>query len=173
MAISSFAERLAQQGRAQAIPRVTSGSPEEIVLKLRRASPDVIAATLAMARRGATMLKAKRAVEKALQEGDAVIDLPMVEDQKALADDLETAGMAVTFRSVLDRDLKEHFAARLKELRIRLRMSQEEFARDYNLHKKTLQGWELGKKIPDHGNRLLISMIERDPVTTKRLVNGG
>lgn len=119
------------------------------------------------------MLKAKRAVEKALQEGDAVIDLPMVEDQKALADDLETAGMAVTFRSVLDRDLKEHFAARLKELRIRLRMSQEEFARDYNLHKKTLQGWELGKKIPDHGSRLLISMIERDPVTTKRLVNGG
>ena len=76
MAISSFAERLAQQGRVQAIPRVTSGSPEEIVLKLGRTSPDVIAATLALAQRGTTMLKAKRAVEKVLKEGDAVIDLP-------------------------------------------------------------------------------------------------
>ncbi|MFD1807428.1 helix-turn-helix domain-containing protein [Gemmobacter lanyuensis] len=152
---------------------MSSGSPEEIVLKLGRASPDVIAATLAMVRRGTTMLKAKRAVEKALQEGDAVIDLPMVDDKKALADDLESAGMSVTFRSVLDRDLKENFATRLKELRIRLHMSQEEFARDYNLQKKTLQGWELGNKIPDHGNRLLISLIEKDPVTTKRLVNAG
>lgn len=91
----------------------------------------------------------------------------------AAADDLETAGMSVTFRSVLDRDLKEHFAARLKELRNRLSMSQEEFARDYNLHKKTLQGWQLGKKTPDHGNRLLISMIEKDPIATRRLVNEG
>lgn len=173
MATSSFVGRLARQGRVQAITRVTSGSPEEIVLKLGRHSPDVIAVTLAMVRRGTTMLKAKRTVEKVLQEGNAVIDLPTVEDQKALADDLESAGMSVTFRSVLDRDLKEHFAPRLKELRNRLRMSQEEFARDYNLHKKTLQGWELGKKIPDHGNRLLISMIEKDPVTTKRLVNEG
>lgn len=172
MTMSSFAARLAQQGRVQAIHRVTSGSPEEIVLKPGRSSPDVIAATLALVRRGTTMLKAKRAVEKALEEGDAVIDLPMVEDQKALTDDLETAGMAVTFRSVADRDLKEHFAARLKGLRNRLHMSQEEFARDYNLDKKTLQGWELGKT-PDRGNRLLIRMIEKDPVITKRLVNEG
>lgn len=173
MTTSSFAGRLAQQGRVQAIPRVTSGSPEEIVLKPGRSSPDVIAAVMALVRRGATMLKAKRAVEKALEEGDAVIGLPIVEDQRALTDDLETAGMSITIRSVMDRDMKEHFAARLKELRIRLKLSQEEFARDYNLQKKTLQGWELGKKVPDHGNRLLIRMIERDPITTKRLVNAG
>jgi DNA-binding transcriptional regulator YiaG len=173
MPTSSFARRLAQQGRVQAISRVTSGSPEEIVLKLGRASPDVIAAVLALAQRGTTMLKAKRAIEKVLEEGDAVIDLPTVEDHKALTGDLETAGMSVTFRSVLDRDLKEHFSARLKKLRIRLRVSQEEFARDYNLSKKTLQGWECGKKIPDHGNRNLIRMIEEDPIRIKHLVNGG
>ena len=169
---SSFVGRLARQGRVQAISRVTSGSPEEVVLKLGRNSPDVIAATLALARRGITMLKAKRAIEKVLEAGDAVIDLPMVEDQKALADDLEAAGLAVTFRSVVDRDLKEHFSIRLKDLRNRLRLSQEEFAQAYNLDRKTLQGWELGKT-PDRGNRLLIRMIERDPVITKRLVNDG
>ena len=68
--------------------------------------------------------------------------------------------------------MKEHFSARLKDLRNRLAMSQEEFARDYNLDKKTLQGWELGKT-PDRGNRLLIRMIEKDPIVTKRLVNEG
>jgi DNA-binding transcriptional regulator YiaG len=119
------------------------------------------------------MLKAKRAVERALREGDAVVELPMVEDQVALTADLAAAGLSTTFRSVLDRDLKEHFAARVKELRRRLSLSQEEFARDYNLQKKTLQGWELGKKIPDHGNLSLIRMIEKDPVVTRRLVNGG
>ena len=172
MTISSFAGRLARQGRVQAIPRVTSGSPEEVVLKQGRSAPDVIAATLALARRGTTMLKAKRAVEKMLEAGDAVIDLPMVEDQTALTDDLATAGLAVTFRSVVDRDLKEHFSDRLKGLRNRLRLSQEEFAQAYDLDKKTLQGWELGKT-PDRGNRLLIRMIERDPILTKRLVNDG
>lgn len=170
MTTLSFAERLARQGRVQAISCVTSGSPEEIVLKPRRSSPDVIAATLAMVARGSTMLRAKRAVEKALKEGDAVIDLPIVEDKAALAGELEAAGMSVTFRSVADRDLKEHFSGRLKGLRRRLGLSQEEFARDYNLDKKTLQGWEVGK-VPDRGNRQLIRMIEKDPVTVKRLVN--
>ncbi len=171
MTISSFAERLAQQGRVQAISRVTSGSPEEVVLKVGRSSPDVIAATLALVKRGTTMLKAKRAVEKALKADGAVIELPMVEDQKTLSNDLEAAGVTVTFRSAADRDLKEQFSVRLKELRNRLHMSQEEFAQDYNLDKKTLQGWERGK-VPDRGNRLLIQMIEKDPSATKRLVNG-
>lgn len=87
MSMSPFADWLAQQGRVQAIARVTSGSPEVI---------DVIAATLAMVKRGTTILRAKRALEK------------------ALIDDLETAGMAVTFRGVIGRDLKEHFSVRLK-----------------------------------------------------------
>ncbi len=172
MTKSSFAERLARQGRVRAIPRLNSGSPQEIVLKPDRTVPDVIAATLAMAKRGATMLKAKRAVERALKEGTAVIVLPMVKDQKALAADLETAGIATTFRSITDRDLKKHFADRLKGLRKRLGMSQEEFARNYNLDKKTIQGWEIGK-IPDRGNRHLIRMIEKEPATMRRLVNEG
>lgn len=172
MTASSFKERLAQQGRVQAIPRVNSGSPEEIALKPGSHLVDVIAATLALVRRGATLLKAKRAVEKAMQEGIAVIHLPMVDDQKLLKDDLEAAGVSVILRSALDRELKEHFAARLKTLRRRLRMSQEEFAQAYNLPRKTLQGWELGNKVPDHGTRILFSMIEKDPITIRRLVNG-
>lgn len=118
------------------------------------------------------MLRAKRAIERALDQGDAVIALPMVENVRSLTDELATAGLTVTVRSVLDQELKENFAVRLKELRARLGMSQEDFARDYDLQKKTVQGWELGKKVPDHGNRLLIRMIEKDPAAVRRLVNG-
>lgn len=128
---------------------------------------------MALARRGATMLRAKRAIEEALESGDAVVSLPMVEDADRLASDLEAAGIAVVIRSAIDRDLKAHFAARVKDLRARLRLSQDEFARDYSLNKKTVQGWELGKKVPDHGNRLLIRMIETDPAAVRRLINGG
>lgn len=128
---------------------------------------------MALARRGATMLRAKRAIEEALESGDAVVSLPMVEDADRLASDLEAAGIAVVIRSAIDRDLKAHFAARVKDLRARLRLSQDEFARDYSLNKKTVQGWELGKKVPDHGNRLLIRMIETDPAAVRRLINSG
>ena len=100
MAKSSLLQRLAQQGRVQTIQRVANGSPELIVLKPQHNSPDVIAATLAMVKRGAPMLHAKRAAEQALTEGRAITHLPVVEDRMALADDLEAAGMTVTFSSV-------------------------------------------------------------------------
>ena len=67
------------------------------MLKPRHKSPGAIAATLAMVKCGATMLHAKPAAERALAEGRAIIHLPVVEDRKALADDLEAAGMIVTF----------------------------------------------------------------------------
>jgi len=172
MSKSSFAERLARQGRVRAIPRVNSGSREEIVLKPDHAAPDVIAATLAMVARGTTMLKAKRAIERALCDGAAIITLSQVDDATALSDELRSAGISVAFRSAADRDLKAHFSARLKALRARLGMSQEEFARTYNLETKTIQGWEIGK-VPDRGNRHLIRMIEKEPVTIQQLVNEG
>jgi DNA-binding transcriptional regulator YiaG len=172
MTTSSFKARLAQLGRVKVIPQETCGSPEEVVLRLTGAVPNVIDATLALVRRGTTMLVAKRAVEKAIAAGAAVIALSTVEDRVTLARELEAAGLAVTYRSALDRELKDHFPARLKGLRQRLGLSQEEFARDYSLDKKTLQGWEIGKT-PDRGNRHFIRMIEKDPETVKRLVNEG
>ena len=97
MAKSSLKERLARQGRVQAIPRVTNGNPEVIVLRPGCNSPNVITATLALVKRGATMLKAKRAVEMALASGRAAIDLPMVEDRKVLSDELGAAGITATY----------------------------------------------------------------------------
>lgn len=99
MAKSSLIERLARRGRVQTILRVSSGNPEVIFLKPDYNAPDVVTATLTLVKRGATMLKAKRAVEMALARGSAVIDLPMVEDKNVLSDELSAAGVAATYGS--------------------------------------------------------------------------
>lgn len=88
MAKSSLMERLAGHGRVQVIALVSSGNPEVVVLQPGCKSPDAVIATLALVKRGATMLKAKRAVEIALADGRAVIALPLVEDRKVLSDEL-------------------------------------------------------------------------------------
>ena len=92
---SSLRERFAQLGPIRAVQRVSSGSPAVFVLRLPTAKrPDTIDATLALARRGMTMLRAKRTIESLLTERRVVIEVPMVEDPDALAADLAAAGIA-------------------------------------------------------------------------------
>lgn len=169
---SSFAARLAQQGRVKAIPRVSSGSLEEVILKPDREAVAVIPATMALAKRGLSMLKAKRAIEAIIADGKAIIEVPTVENTEALASELSDAGVSARFRSVEDRLLQRNFAVHVKNLRARLQMTQEKFAQTYAFDVRTVRGWEAGK-VPDRGNRILIRMIEKDPVTAERLVNDG
>jgi DNA-binding transcriptional regulator YiaG len=94
----------------------------------------------------------------------------MIESTEVFALEMRTAGIAVRFRSVEDRQLKEDFSVRLKNLRSRLGISQDEFAMRFSIDVKTLRGWEGGKSA-DRGNRRLISMIEKNPELADRLVN--
>jgi putative transcriptional regulator len=151
---------------------VSSGSPEELILRPDREDIAVIAAVMAIAKRGLSMLKAKRAIETMMADGKVIVEVPMVENTEALAVDLLSAGIRATFRSVDDRLLMADLPGRMQKLRSRLKLSQEDFARVYAFDVKTIRGWEAGK-MPDRGNRHLIRMIERDPVTTERLVNEG
>jgi putative transcriptional regulator len=48
----------------------------------------------ALARRGLTMLRAKRAIEALVADGRVFVDLPTVEDSRALTADLARAGIA-------------------------------------------------------------------------------
>lgn len=47
-----------------------------------------------LARRGLTMLRAKRTIEALLEDGRVFVELPTVEDPKAVTDDLARAGIA-------------------------------------------------------------------------------
>ncbi len=47
-----------------------------------------------MAKRGLTMLQAKRAIESLVEDGHVVVSLPMVEDRQTLRNELAAAGIS-------------------------------------------------------------------------------
>ena len=149
-------ERLGRLGPIQEIDRVDSGSPAVIVLrpKARNSSIRTIDAAQVLARRGLTMLKAKRAIEDAIEVGKAVVEVPMVESQNNLARELERAGFSV--KRVRDE------VVNVKELRERLGLTQEQFAWQYGLELRTVQGWEKGRS-PNHAANTVLLMSSADP----------
>jgi putative transcriptional regulator len=60
--------------------------------------------------------------------------------------------------------------SRVKVLRQRLGMTQEEFAQAFQLPITTLRDWEQRRSTPDAPARALLLAIERDPEAMKRLL---
>jgi putative transcriptional regulator len=155
---SSLRERFARLGPIRAIDRVTSGSPAVFVLRLATDGPRprTIDATHALARRGMTMLRAKRAIEAVLDDSRAFVDLPTVEDPKALTDDLANAGIVATW-------IQPDLTVNVRELRDRLQLTREQFALRYGLEVETLRNWETGKRDPDTTARSYLRAIANAP----------
>jgi putative transcriptional regulator len=155
---SSLRERFARLGPIRAIDRVTSGSPAVFVLRLPLDGPRprTIDATHALARRGLSMLRAKRAVESLLEKGRIFVDLPMVEDTKVLTDDLAKAGIAAAW-------IQPDLTVNVRELRERLELTREQFAIRYGLEVETLRNWETGKREPDTTARSYLRAISNAP----------
>ena len=164
----SWKERFARRAGGKGRDLVPSGSP--VVLNLR-ANPDArevnsIAAIDALARRHMPLLKAKRAVEAALNEGSNYLQVPQVEDLGALRFDLEAAGLTARVAPLRGR------AIDVKALRKRLGKSQEQFAARYRISLDVLQNWEQHRNEPDPIARNVLEMIERDPVEAERALWG-
>ena len=96
-----------------------------------------------LARRGLTMLRAKRAVEALLVDGRVYVDLPMVEDADAVTEDLARAGIA---------------AARVRR----------QFAVRYGFEVETLRNWETGRRDQDTAARSYLRVIANDPEQAER-----
>jgi putative transcriptional regulator len=159
MTQSKLRERLARLGPIRAVDRVSSGSPATLVLRARAGKLLTIDATLALARRGMTLLRAKRAVEAAMI-GEGVAELPTVESLPALAGELREAGFDVTAIGTEAIDVKA--------LREGLGMSQEQFARRYGLELDAVQNWEQQRR-PIEGTALrYLRTIQADPVGAAR-----
>ena len=94
MTKSLLRERFEQLGRVQGIDPVQSGSPAIVSLRpsgnLDRTRS--IEAVIALRRRGVPTLKAKRAVEAAIEGRANVLDVPTVESRHALAEELRRFG---------------------------------------------------------------------------------
>ena len=154
---SSLKGRLAQLGPVRDVPRVASGSP--VVMFLRPATNrevKPVSATMALAKRGLSMLRAKRAVEEMIAGGLAVIELPTVEDQAVVRTELAAAGIVARPRA--DRPVN------VKELRTRLGLTQEQFSLRYGIDLDTLQNWERKRRMPDLAAQSLMRVIERLPI---------
>jgi DNA-binding transcriptional regulator YiaG len=116
--------------------------------------PNPVTASEALARRGLTLLRAKRAVEETMQNGRAVIEVPTVESRQLLAAELANAGFIA--RST-DRNPD------IRHLRESLKLTQEQFAMRFGLDQDTLQNWERKRRKPDKAVLAYLRVIERFP----------
>ena len=155
---STLRERFARLGPIRDIGRVPSGSPAVFVLRLTPGgpAPRTIDAIHALARRGMTMLRAKRAVEAMLDDGGVLVDVPTVEDPAALAGDLAAAGITATL-------VEMPGTVDVRGLRERLQLSREQFASRYGFEVETLRNWETGGQALDATARSYLRAISNDP----------
>lgn len=157
-----LSERLARLGRTKGIDPVSSGSPAAVVLR-----PDgdlskvkTIFAMRALVRRHLALRIAKRAIEDMVDNGEAVVHVPMVESMAALDAELLAAGVKAKTLATRDVDVKE--------LRARLGLTQEQFAMRFGLDVDAVQNWEQGRCQPDKPARAYLRTIAADPQVAAR-----
>jgi DNA-binding transcriptional regulator YiaG len=166
MTRSSLRERLERLGPVRDIDRVSSGSAEDFVLSAARGPEriDVASAATSLARRGVSLLKAKRAVEAMLEGARSYIHLPTVEDAEALCTELARAGVSASLRSTPE-------TVSVVAIRRSLDLTQEQFALRFGLELATLRRWESGRSAPDKAARSYLTLIGREPETIQRIVD--
>lgn len=158
---SSLKEQLERLGPVKAVDLVSEGSPAVLTLQIdpRGKTVATVTAALSLVRRGLSMLQAKRAVERLIEEGEVTIKVPRVEDRERLARDLFGAGVIMLTVGAQDVDVKE--------LRESLDLTQEQFALRYGLELDAVRNWEQGRRVPDTAARNYLRAIQRMPKEMK------
>jgi DNA-binding transcriptional regulator YiaG len=162
MTKSTLKARLERLAPIRGVVRESSGSPGEFVLRpVRGAKIDTIAATLILAKRGLSMLRAKRTIEAVTEKSEIRVRLPTVSIAGDVIRELKTAGI----RAVRLAHWEGYtLSVMLREMRERQDLTQEQFALKYGFEVDALQNWEQGRRIPN--NRLLaayLRVIAKDP----------
>ena len=90
---------LGRLGPVREVARHRSGRARRVVLRAAAGAEGVavIAAARALARCGASLAGAKRAVETVLERGECTLTLPVVASDDGLRDELEAAGVDCRF----------------------------------------------------------------------------
>jgi DNA-binding transcriptional regulator YiaG len=157
MTKSSLRERFEQQGLVRGIGHVHSGSPETVVLRLTSdlSQAKSIEAVIALRRRGASTLRAKRAVEAAMERRASVVSVPHVENARVLAKELRDLGY--------DMHVIKSQSVDVRRVREQLGLTQEQFALRFGLELDAVQNWERGRREPDVAARFYLTVIEKAP----------
>ena len=157
MTKSSLRERFERLGRIQGIDPVRSGSSAIVSLRPigRLDQTKSVEAVIALRRRGVPTLKAKRAVEAAIEGRANVLDVPTVESRHGLAEDLRRFGFAMSLITPVTVDVRK--------LRERLGLTQEQFSLRFGLELDAVRNWEYGRREPDRAAKSYLTVIEKDP----------
>jgi putative transcriptional regulator len=67
---------------------------------------------------------------------------------------------------------RAHMGRRIRRLRNRLGMSQEEFARAYGISLASIRQYEIGRHMPPAATRSYLKAIEAEPDLVRRAVGG-
>ncbi len=138
------------------IDRVPSGSPARYVLVPEMPFHRTVSVAEALAKRGLTLLQAKRIVTR-LAAGDSVaVEMPMVEDASVFENELKRRGVIAERRDPPD-------VVNVKEIRERLGLSQDEFATRFGFDAASLRNWEQGRTAPEIAVRSFLKVINVDP----------
>ena len=129
----SLRERFERLGRVRGIDPVQSGSAETVTLCISRdlSQAKAVDAIIALRRRGAPTLKAKRAVEAAMEKKANVLAVPTVEDVHILAEELRRSGVELS--------IVTHQSVDVKKLRERSGLTQDQLALRFGLELDAVQ----------------------------------
>lgn len=119
-------------------------------------NPNTPGAAVLLARRHLTLQKGHAALTRMLDDGEVLVEVPVVEDLRVLVAELAAAGIAATRHEppeTLD----------VKAIREVSGASQEEFALRYGLDVATLRNWEQGRSRPDTASRTMLWLIATRP----------
>jgi DNA-binding XRE family transcriptional regulator len=157
MTKSSLREQFERLGRVQGIDPVRSGSSAIVSLRLigKVDQTKTVEAVIALRRRGVPTLKAKRAVEGAIEGSANVLDVPTIESRHALAEDLRRFGFDMSLITPVTVDVRK--------LRERLGLTQEQFSLRFGLELDAVRNWEYGRREPDAAARSYLTVIDKDP----------
>jgi DNA-binding transcriptional regulator YiaG len=157
MTKSSLREQFERLGRVQGIDPVRSGSSATVSLRLigKLDQTKTVEAVIALRRRGVPTLKAKRAVEAAIEGSANVLDVPTIESRHALAEDLRRFGFDMSLITPVTVDVRK--------LRERLGLTQEQFSLRFGLELDAVRNWEYGRREPDAAARSYLTVIDKDP----------
>ena len=176
MTRSSLRERVGRAGAVRGSSPVKSGTA--VALNLRpdrdRLGPvATIPAIEAVVKRHLPLLRAKRAIEAMLDDGAVFVEVPLVEDARALAEELRAAGVAARPSLVRPAAGGHADAVDVVALRRRLGMTQEQFAMVFQIALPVVRNWEQGRNKPDGAATVMLRMIEAHPKEVEALLWGG
>ena len=134
------------------IDRVPSGSPHDRPRSSRCRSSNGSVAE-ALAKRGLTLLQAKRIVTRLAKGESVAAEIPTVEDVGVFEKELKRHGVIAERR-----DPPED--VNVKEIRERLGLSQDEFAMRFGFDAASLRNWEQKRTVPETAVRSFFKVIE-------------